>query len=85
MSDRKYYVLHLPEDQVTSPGNKFEIQLVDSLGVTVAFGLISKADSHLELEGEIVPMPVIDAAKKLPIGTGDFVDAAGSSVHPKNL
>jgi len=85
VANRKFYVLRLPEDQVDSTGKDIEIQLVDNLGVTIAFGLIARMDTHLELDGEAVPTPVIEAARELPIGKGDFVDSAGSSVHPRDL
>lgn len=85
MPNRKFYVLHLPTDQVGPAGEEFEIQLVDSLGVTQAFGRIGRNDSQLELDGKAVPASVLIAAKQLSRGEGDFVDSMGTPVHPRDL
>ncbi|QDT52384.1 hypothetical protein Pan44_03940 [Caulifigura coniformis] len=82
-TDRKvYFILHLEERDRYSSGMRYEIQLLDTYGQTIARGCVDDQANSLELQGCSIPQPVIEAARKQAIGNGDYVDEAGYSVSP---
>lgn len=83
---RVFFVLHLPErcpDRTAT--RKFEIQLLDRYGRATACGYVSDTETVLTIGQVEVPRAVIDAARRQPLGVGDFVDSNGSQVLPKDL
>jgi hypothetical protein len=83
---RKYFVRHLPlEDPRRQAGHVCQVQLVDSAGRATAFAYISEGQQALELGGQSVPRPVLDAARALAAGSSHFVDGEGRIIAPKDL
>ncbi len=83
----RYFVMHLSEralgerDRAPSDG-PFEIQLLDAQGRTKVCGYAGRDETTLEVEGNTVPLAVIEAARQQPVGQGDYVDEHGRSIQP---
>ena len=77
-----FFVSHLEEVDRPSPELLFEIQLLNSRGEAIAFGYVGGHTEYLEIQGQAIPLPVIEAAIKQPLGNGDYVGEDGNSVHP---
>ena len=61
---------------------RYEIQLLNPDGQAVACGYVDDRIKSLEIQGRSIPLPVIEAARKQPIGKGDYVEGVGISVSP---
>lgn len=82
----RYYVRHFGDDNPSRrDGHEFEIQIVDDVGQAVAWVELTGEDRTARIDGVPVPAAVIDAARCLPMGTGDFVDDDGNQVLPVDL
>ncbi len=77
-----FFVSHLEENDCPSHGMRYEVQLLNSDGQALACGYLHDSATRLELSGQSIPLPVIEAARKQLIGKGEYVDEAGSSVSP---
>jgi hypothetical protein len=77
-----FFVSHLQERDRPSTGMTYEIQLLNAQGQAVARGYADDLADNLQIQGRSIPLAVIEAARKQPIGKGDYVDEAGSSVSP---
>ena len=75
-----YFVLRLPDDEA-APGARFEVQVLDASGRARA---VTRFDDEtvVEIEGQTVSAPVLEAARRQGAGLGDYVDEAGRSVSP---
>ena len=83
---QKFYVLHLRiGDPRRQGGYEYEIQVVDSSGLATEFGLLRDTERELTIDDKVVPLGVIEAARRQPLGKGDFVDCYGAQVLPKDL
>ena len=84
MKRQRYFVFHLNEkdDPKPRPGAEFEIQILDSKGRAKLLGYIGKTETELDVEGHRVPRSVLEAARRQPIGEGDYVDETGQSIPP---
>ena len=84
---RTFFVMHLSERDLSergrpTRGGQFEIQLLDAKGRAKATGYIGSEETMLEVEGNSVPIAVIEAARRQPVGQGDYVDEQGHSIQP---
>jgi hypothetical protein len=80
---QRYFVLHLEDrDFKPSPNVKYEIQILDSKGRAKVSGYVVENQNELEVDGKIIPMAVIEAAKRQPKGKGDYVNEFGESIPP---
>lgn len=82
--DNFYYVVHLDESESwpgQKPGQVYQIQLINDSGQGIAEGFISEVETELVIEGVLIPSQVVEAAKKMPQNTGDYVDGNGKSVE----
>jgi len=61
---------------------RFEIQLLNADGQALACGYVDDQVVSLQIEGRIIPLSVIEAARRQVIGKGDYVDESGSSISP---
>lgn len=77
-----FFVSHLEERDRTSFEMRYEVQLLNSKGQAVACGYLDDHTASLEIQGRSIPQPVIEAARRQPIGNGDYVDETGNSVSP---
>jgi hypothetical protein len=79
----KYFVMQLADDAPErSLGYQFEIQILDRKGRAQSVGYVGSSETELIVEGYVVPLAVIDAARRQPKGQGDYVNKEGKSVHP---
>lgn len=80
----RYFVLHLKD--LDRPGTdsrlSFQIQLLDDLGRSVEEGYVGLEETELRIAGRAIPRAVLDAARRQPLGQGDYVNANGESVPP---
>lgn len=82
-----YFVSHLSdrvrdEKKLREHGRCFEIQLLDKKGRALASKCIGPNDRRLEIDGRVIPTAVLDAARRQPIGQGDYVNDDGLSIQP---
>ncbi len=77
-----YFVLHLEERDRPSSGMQYQIQLLNAEGQAVACGYADDTTDSLQILGQPIPALVIEAARRQPIGKGDYVDEAGNSIPP---
>jgi hypothetical protein len=77
-----YFVVHLMENDRPSRGQPFEIQVLDSEGRAIACGYVGTDDTSLDIEGQVVPAAVLEAARRQVIGQGDYVNERGNSIMP---
>jgi hypothetical protein len=85
-SNQNFYVRHLPIDDRRRAGGKvYQIQVVDRNGLATEFAYLNGEEERLEIDGRIVPVAVIKAAKRQEPGRGDFVDIEGNQVLPKDF
>jgi hypothetical protein len=82
MSVAKYFVVHLSERDRPAAREVFEIQLLDLEGRATACGYIGSGDTDLAIEGRLIPAAVLQAARRQPLGQGDYVDDDGNSIPP---
>jgi hypothetical protein len=82
MVSPRYFVLHLAESQRPAPDLAFQIQQLDKLGATIESVFISESQVEAEIAGVKVPRTVLDAARRQPMGQGDYVDECGRPVRP---
>ena len=78
----RFFVVHLNERDRPAPDQRFEVQVLDPHGRTVCCGYFGDVEEDLEVEGRTIPRPVIEAARRQPLGRGDYVDESGYSVPP---
>jgi hypothetical protein len=77
----KYFVLHLDSrDYRPFPEAEFEVQLLNADGEAAGSAYLKAGDVRAEIDGESVPEGVVNAAKRQPLGSGDYVDKDGNSV-----
>ena len=82
---QKYFVMHLTDIDLMDRGRQvddrcFEIQILDAEGAAACCGYVCRNDLFLEVAGQSIPLPVIEAAKRQLLGEGDYVDGFGNSV-----
>lgn len=82
----RFFVMHLnehdlPRKQLTS-GKVYQIQLLDSQGRAKAVGYVGPDDDSLEIADFEVPKSVIEAARRQPVGQGDYVNERGMTIQP---
>lgn len=83
---RKYFVRHLPQDDPRRVrGQIYQVQVVDRYGQATAFAYIGSDEITLEVGGQPVPEAVIKSVRALPAGSGEYVDAEGHILAPKDL
>ena len=86
MADRnrkkRYFVSHLEERDRPSTRMRYEIQLLNAEGQALACGYADENTKTLLIQEQDIPLPVIEAAQRQPIGKGDYVDEAGNSLPP---
>ena len=83
----RFFVLHLDENDLTELGRPtndtlYEIQLLDSHGRAKACGYVGTDEKRLELDGKLVPVAVLEAARRQAPGQGEFVNEDGRSLQP---
>ena len=80
----RYFVLHLNDRDRPGADSQlsFQIQLLDDLGRSVEEGYVGLEETELRIADRAVPRAVLDAARRQPLGQGDYVDANGESVSP---
>lgn len=77
-----FFVSHLEERDRPSIGMRYEVQLLNAVGQAVACGYVDEDTDSLEIQGRSIPLLVIEAARKQPIGKGDYIDEGGNPVSP---
>jgi len=77
-----YFVVHLNERDRPADNRQFEIQLLDRQGRATACGYVGPRDARLQIAGHTVPTAVLEAARRQPLGHGDYVNEKGDSVVP---
>jgi hypothetical protein len=82
MADEWYFVRQLRDTENPSSTLRFEIQVLDEDGRAVFAGYLSSEMTELEINKQIVPVPVLEAAKSKEMGRGDYVDSEGKTVVP---
>jgi hypothetical protein len=75
-----FFVRKLPTREAT-PGERFEVQLLDSDGRAVAVGRYD-TETSLTVNGETVPAVVLDRGRERPEGSGAYVDQEGVETRP---
>lgn len=81
-----FYVRHLPDDWPDkTPNQKYTIELIDEFGRATSWGYIGDDDNSLKIGDVEIPRAVIEAARRQPLGCGDFVDLNGNQVMPKDF
>jgi hypothetical protein len=78
----RYFVSHLDPSDRPSAEKPFEIQLLDAEGRAAATGYFGIGETTLVIQGQLIPMPVLQAARRQRLGQGDYVNEAGVSVPP---
>jgi hypothetical protein len=81
-AQRWFFVVHLRERERPAPSSVFEIQVLDEDGKAIAIGYVGAEAASLEIDGQDIPAAVIEAAKRQPLGLGDYIDESGKSVRP---
>jgi len=62
----------------SDPARELEVQVLDSDGRAKAVGYCRRLDNELEVDGEMIPKAVLDAARRLTLGLGgQYVDSDG--------
>jgi hypothetical protein len=80
---RLFFVRHLPEGWPDKKPNQiYQIELVDRRGRATAWGFVDNFNNSLTIRDVEVPQAVIDAARRMPAGKGDFVNPEGNRVLP---
>jgi hypothetical protein len=79
-SEKWFFVLHLGERERPSANLRYEIQLLNTNGQAIACGYVDDQADRLQLEELLIPLPVIQAARRQPSGNGDYVDESGRSI-----
>jgi hypothetical protein len=70
-----------PDERPGSP-DRFEIQVLDGEGRALAVGYAGPTTSALTVDGHVIPVAVIEAARRRPEGKGDYVGADGQLSPP---
>ena len=83
LHQQRYFVLHLEVgEERPSPELAYEIQILDSRGRARKCGHVGASETKLDLDGDEVPLAVIEAARRQLYGKGDYVNAIGESIPP---
>jgi hypothetical protein len=78
-----FFVQHLSERSYRPhQGAKYEVQLLDGAGQSRAEGYFGVDDTQLIVNGEVVPLAVLEAARRQLRGQGDYVNEDGHTVAP---
>jgi len=84
-ANQNFYVRHLPiDDKRRAAGKIYQIQVVDRNGLAIGFAYLG-GEEYLEIGDRVVPVAVIQAARRQEPGQGDFVDMKGNQVLPKDF
>ncbi len=81
----RFFVSHLAETDRRNKEFPYEIQVLNCDGQAIACGCVdgqSDESDEVEIDGQHIPHPVIEAARRQQIGEGDYVDPLGRSVSP---
>jgi hypothetical protein len=82
-SKTRYFVMHLNAvDETGNQGVLLQIQILDAKGRVREVGYASAMAPELMIGDYHVPQAVLEAARSLAVGTGDYVDETGTSMHP---
>lgn len=80
-ADARYFVLNLGRDDYRPfPEAAYVIQRLDEEGTEVGCVYLIGSEETVAIDGETVPALVFSAAKRQPIGVGDYVNDSGESV-----
>ena len=79
---QRFFVVHLSETDRPSPAQRYEFQKLNSSGQAASVAYATYHDSTIEIDGLLVPKPILDAAKRQPLGVGDYVDETVESLPP---
>src|SRR5262249_28602484 len=79
---KRFFVLHLKESRRPEADLPFQIQILNHAGQGIAFGYADEKTTSLEINGERIPLAVIEAARRQKVGNGDYVDESGASIPP---
>lgn len=83
MNKQRYFVLHLGANDPDRDADRvFEIQILDSKGRAAHVGIVGHAEQKLIIDGKVIPLDVLEAARRQEEGKGDYVDAEGNSINP---
>lgn len=75
-----FFVNTMIPGELTDPTRELQVQVLDAHGRAKAVGYCRREDNELEVDGEIIPKAVLDAACRLTLGLGgQYVDPDG---HP---
>jgi hypothetical protein len=78
----RFFILHLSRDwERAKPSRKFEIQLVNESGQAILWGHFGDDELSLVIGDFVVPSAVVQAARRLPEGVGEYVDEFGKPIH----
>lgn len=77
-----YFVSHLNKSDQLQRGMPFEIQVLNSVGQAVACGYVDENTAVFEIQGQLIPIEVINAARQQNVGNGDYVDENGKTLPP---
>lgn len=84
-SPDRFFVFHLADDRPEKGATaKYEIQIVNEHGQALFWGFVGDDEMHLRISDYEISLAVLEAARRQPIGKGEFVDKNGQPVHPSN-
>lgn len=75
-----FFVNTVIPEELTDPTRELQVQILDTRGRAKTVGYCRREANELEIDGEIIPKAVLDAARRLTVGLGgQYVDSDG---HP---
>lgn len=79
----RYFVLHLADEWPEKAGGaKYQIQILNESGQAISWGYVGDYETEIVVANHTVPTAVVEAARRQPVGKGDFVDCQGQSIAP---
>ena len=84
---QRYFVLHLSASEMGTNDypeidKPYSIQILDNEGKGIESGVVGESDGTLIIGRHVVPKAVIDAARRQPLGKGDYIDENGRRIVP---
>lgn len=81
-TQKRFFVVHLHEKDRPSSAMRYEIQVLDGDGRAAHCVYADDSQVMIEVIGLTIPTQVVDAARRQPMGQGDYVDDSGKSIRP---
>jgi hypothetical protein len=75
-----YFVVHLEEQDRPTTAMQFQIQVLNEHGQSTACGYLDDQSTSMSIGDHAIPLLVIQAARRQPIGEGEYVNELGETV-----